>query len=711
MSPSRVRITLPDHSVREYPSPVTGRQIAESIGPGLAKAALGVKVNGELHDLAHPIDRDAKVAIVTEKTREGAPDPDALYLIRHSAAHVMAEAITRLKPGVQLVYGPPVESGFYYDMRFPDGVSLSSDEFPQVERLMAEIVKEDRPFTRYELSLPDGMAKLREEASKYKIDNAEKAVAAGSACLSFYATGVPGRDWEDLCRGPHVPSTGRIGAFKVMSLASSYWHGDENSDRLTRVYGTAFAKPKDLEQHLHVLEEAKKRDHRAIGKQMALFTISEDVGQGLILWMPNGAVIRRELEEFLRAVRTEKGFRWVNTPHIGKLGLYRTSGHFPYYKDSQFPPLVEPESLSASLLARGGGCDCAQVANAMTADEVEGYLLKPMNCPMHIKIFDEQKHSYRDLPVRLAEFGTVYRYEQSGECHGMTRVRGFTQDDSHIFCTPDQLTDEIDIDLDMAKLVLEAVGLTDYRVRVGLRDPASDKYVGSKENWEKAQTACIDAAKAMGVPYSVEPGEAAFYGPKIDFVAKDSLGREWQLGTVQVDYNLPERFGLSYVGSDNREHRPIMIHCAPFGSLERFTGILIEHFAGDFPLWLAPQQVRILPISEKFVDYARQVQRALEDAAASGGPTHAGGKRFRIAVDDDSERVQAKIRRATEEKVSYMLVVGGRDAEANTASVRHRTAGDLGGFPIARIAELLAREVETRGRETLLEALKPAMAK
>ncbi len=690
------RITLPDGSVREYPEPVSGAQIAASIGPGLAKAALGVKVDGQLHDLGHLIDRDAKVSIVTEKTRDGQPDPDALYLLRHSAAHVMAEAIQRLKPGTQLVYGPPVDSGFYYDMRFPEGKSLSSDEFAEVERIMAEIIRANRPFCRYEMPMSEGMKKLEHEGSKYKIDNARKAIEAGSDRLSFYATGKPGEDWEDLCRGPHVPSTGRIGAFKVMSLASSYWHGDENSDRLTRVYGTAFANQKDLDHHLKMLDEARKRDHRVIGKQLRLISLNEDVGTGLVLWLPNGAIIRRELEEFLRKARSDRGFVWVNTPHIGKLNLYRTSGHFPYYADSQFPPLVEAEGLSRSLLAQGGGCGCADIANAMAAPEVDGFLLKPMNCPHHIKIYEADQHSYRNLPIRLAEFGTVYRYEQSGECHGMTRVRGFTQDDSHIFCTPDQLSREIDIDIELARMVLAEIGLNDYRVRVGLRDPGSSKYVGSAENWALAEKVCIEAAKGMGVPYSIEPGEAAFYGPKIDFVAKDCIGREWQLGTVQVDYNLPERFGLNYIGADNEKHRPIMIHCAPFGSLERFIGILIEHFAGDFPLWLSPEQVRILSISEKFADYARKVHGAIAGAGA-----------FRVSLDESPERLQAKIRTATEEKTPYMLIVGGKDAEAGTVSIRHRTAGDIGSVPLERFIDLLREEVASHGRATILAGLRP----
>ncbi len=685
-------IELPDGSKREFDKPVSGREVAASIGSRLAKDALGCKVDGVLHDLAYVIDRDAKVSIVTPYTRSGELDPDGLYLLRHSAAHVMAEAIQRLFPGVQLVYGPPVENGFYYDIRCADGGCFSSDEFSRIEEIMREIIAEDRPFCRYELSVGEGLAKLREEGSKYKIDNAERAIENGSDRISFYATGVPGKDWEDLCAGPHAPSTGRIGAFKVTSLASSYWHGDENSDRLVRVYGTAFPKQADLDRYMEMLDEAKKRDHRVIGRQLDLFATHDHVGPGLILWRPRGAVIRRELEEYLRKVRTDAGFQWVNTPHIGKLDLYRTSGHFPYYADSQFPPLYETEEVVRVIAEKGPDCSCADLAN--TLQHEEGYLLKPMNCPHHIKTFEAQTYSYRDLPVRLAEFGTVYRYEQSGECHGLTRVRGFTQDDSHIFCTEEQLPGEIMLDVQMARLVLDEFKL-DCRIRVGLRDPDCTKYVGDPEVWDKAEAACLAAAKSIGLPYSPEPGEAAFYGPKIDFVGKDSIGREWQLGTVQVDYNLPARFDLSYVGADNERHRPVMIHCAPFGSLERFVGVLIEHFAGDFPLWLTPEQVRVLPISEKFENYAEDVRAQIRKA----GP-------FRVEVDRSPGRVQAKIRGASELKVPYMLIVGGRDAEAGTVSVRHRIDGDLAGVPVARFIELLSREVSSRGRESIREALR-----
>lgn len=682
------KIQLPDGSVREYDRAITPAQVAADIGPGLAKAAIGAKIDGVLSDLSTTIDHDAELAIITAKNRDGQSDPDALYLIRHSASHVMAEAIQRLWPGVQLVYGPPLENGFYYDIYVPEGVTISSDDFPRIEQEMAKIIAEDRPFTRYELPLDEGMARLNAEGSKFKIDNAQRAIEAGAQALSWYATGQPHQDWEDLCRGPHVPSTGRIGAFKVMSLASSYWHGDATSDRLLRVYGTAFADKKQLDQHLEQLEEAKKRDHRVLGKQLQLFHIDEMVGQGLILWTPNGAVVRQELMNFIGEELRKQGYHQVFTPHIGKLDLYKTSGHFPYYQESQYPPLIDHEHLA--MLA-DEGCSCAELANRVKQGDIEGYLLRPMNCPHHIKIFASQPHSYRDLPVRLAEFGTVYRWEQSGEIGGMTRVRGFTQDDAHLFCTEDQLADELRGCLSLVKIIFQTLKMTDYRVRVGLRDPDSSKYVGDPQNWDKAEQACRDAASSLGAPFTEEPGEAAFYGPKIDFVVKDVVGREWQLGTVQVDYNLPERFDLTYIGPDNQPHRPVMIHRAPFGSFERFVGCLIEHFAGAFPTWLAPEQVRVLPISDKSLEYGQQVLNALNDIGA------------RATIDDSSERIQAKVRAAAEMKVPYLLVVGPRDAEAGAVSVRVRgIQKDLGSLPLEQFLNTLRDEIATRGQESVL---------
>ncbi len=698
-----MKITLPDGSTKEFDPPVTAADVAASIGEGLAKAAIGAKVNGELYDLHRPLPGDCELAIITRprtdkkgksKWPDGRPDPDALYLLRHSCAHVMAEAICRLWPDTQLAYGPPLDNGFYYDIKLD--TPISSDDFPKIEAEMKKIIEENRPFVRYELDADTGFPKLDAEGNKYKVDNAKRACAAGAKTLSWYVTGpaegfepwslittqAPEPSYfEDLCMGPHIPSTGVIGAFKVMSVASSHWHGDVNSDRFQRIYGTAFFTQADLDEYLENLEQARQRDHRVIGPRLGLFTIDDKVGQGLILWKPNGAIVRQELQNFIAEHLNRQGYKQVFTPHIGKLGLYKTSGHYPYYQDSQYPPLVSREQVKA--LAEEG-CSCAQLANMMEAGEIDGYLLKPMNCPHHIRIFASDKHSYRDLPIRLAEFGTVYRWEQSGELGGMTRVRGFTQDDAHLFCTEAQVAEELQGCLELVKIVFNTLGMTEYRVRVGLRDPDSDKYVGEPSQWDKAEAACIEAAKSLGVEFSSEAGEAAFYGPKIDFVVKDVIGREWQLGTVQVDYQLPIRFDLSYTGADNQPHRPVMIHRAPFGSMERFIGVLIEHFNGAFPLWLAPQQMRVLPISDKFLGYANKVADTLK---AEG---------FRVAVDTGNERLNAKIKLAQEDKVPYMLVVGGKDQEAGTVSVRHRSKGDQGAVPLDSFIESARQERDSR---------------
>jgi threonyl-tRNA synthetase len=619
-----------------------------------------------------------------------------LYLMRHSAAHVMAEAIQRVIPGVQLVYGPPLETGFYYDMAVPEDRPLSSTDFERIEAEIDSILKEDRPFTRVDCPVAEGMAKLESEGSKYKLDNAQRAIDAGSDVLSWYVTGTPGEHWEDLCRGPHVPSTGRIGAVKVMSLASSFWHGDENSDRLTRVYGVAFASKKELNKHIELLEEAKARDHRVIGKKMGLFHIDDMVGQGLILWTPKGSIVRTELQDFISEELRKQGYQQVYTPHIGKLDLFRTSGHFPYYQDSQYPPLVERDTIHE--LAEEG-CSCGDLANKLAQGDIDGYLLKPMNCPMHIRIYNSQPHSYRDLPVRLSEFGTVYRWEQSGELNGLTRVRGFTQDDAHLFCTEEQIADEMIGCLSLVTKIFNTLGMEDFRVRVGLRDPDSDKYVGDSENWDKAEQACKDAAATLGKPFDAEPGEAAFYGPKIDFIVEDVIGRKWQLGTVQVDYNLPERFDLSYIGADNTTHRPVMIHRAPFGSMERFVGVLIEHFEGAFPLWLSPEQVRVLPISEKSAAYAEQVHDALKAVG------------IRCGIDNSNDRIQARIRVAAKEKIPYMAVVGPRDAETEMVSVRARgVQKDLGAISLGEFIASIVRERDERGAFTLRESMVPEAA-
>ncbi|MEM6751194.1 MAG: threonine--tRNA ligase [Planctomycetota bacterium] len=708
-----MKITLPDGNTVDAQPGTTPRDVARGIGEGLAKAAIGARVNpagagdkraweggGTLIDADRPIDHalpDAgaiELGIVTaprqdkkgrSKFRDAQHEADALYLLRHSTAHVMAEAIEKLWPDTQLAYGPPLDSGFYYDLKLD--TPISSDDFGRVEEAMSQIVGEDRAFARYDLDATEGKAKLDAEGNKYKLDNADKALSNGASSLSFYVTGEQDKHWEDLCQGPHVDRTSRIGAAKVMSVASSNWHGDVNSDRFQRVYGTAFFSQADLDDHLEKLEQARQRDHKVVGTKLGLFTIDEQVGQGLILWKPKGAIVRQELQNFIGEHLDKQGYSQVFTPHIGKLGLYRTSGHFPYYADSQFPPLIDRETLKALA---DEGCSCGELSNRIEAGDIDGYMLKPMNCPHHIRIYASEKRSYRDLPIRLAEFGTVYRWEQSGELGGMTRVRGFTQDDAHLFVTPDQLAAEVAGCLELVKIVFGTLGMDDYRVRVGLRDPDSSKYVGDPKDWDAAEAACMAAAKSLGVPFSSESGEAAFYGPKIDFVVRDVIGREWQLGTVQVDYQLPQRFELEYVGADNAVHRPIMIHRAPFGSMERFVGLLIEHFNGAFPLWLSPEQARVLPISDKFVGYARKVEASLKQAG------------LRASVDAGNDRLGAKVGKAEVDKVAYMLVVGGRDAEGGTVSVRHREQGDLGARPLEAAVTALVEERDRRTNDSTL---------
>jgi threonyl-tRNA synthetase len=578
---------------------------------------------------------------------------------RHSAAHVLATALLKIWPEAQLAAGPPVETGFYYDVDVPHRISPA--DFERIETEMKAVVKANQPFIRSAVSRDEAiklgesgrLAALSDRAtpSRFKLDILSR-IPEGEE-ISLYTNG----DFVDLCAGPHVMRTGNVGAFKLTHVSSTYYLGDEKNPQLQRIYGTAFKNKTEMEAHFNMLEEAKKRDHRKLGRDLRLFHIDDEVGQGLVLWTPNGAIIRQELQNFIGRELTRQGYSQVFTPHIGKLGLYRTSGHFPYYKESQYPPIVERETLD--LLAKEG-CTCAELSNKLDAGEINGYLLKPMNCPHHIKIFSSEKHSYRDLPIRLAEFGTVYRWEQSGELGGMTRVRAFTQDDAHLFCTEEQLPAEVLGCLNLVKTVFNLLGMKDYRVRVGLRDPDSAKYTGDPANWDKAEKACRDAAASLGVPFSEEPGEAAFYGPKIDFVVKDVLGREWQLGTVQVDYNLPIRFDLSYTGSDGKEHRPVMIHRAPFGSMERFIGCLIEHFAGSFPVWLAPEQVRLLTVTEAQNDYARRLERELKE------------KDVRVTLDDSREKLGAKIRLAELAKVPYILTLGERESTSEQVSVRSR---------------------------------------
>ncbi|HEV8607019.1 MAG TPA: threonine--tRNA ligase [Tepidisphaeraceae bacterium] len=713
-------IKLPDGAIRPVPDNSTVLSVAQSIGPRLAQAALVGKLDGKLVDVSAKIPPGQHdLQIITDR------DPDGLLILRHSTAHVMAEAIRNLWPDVQLAYGPPLENGFYYDIALD--TPISSNDFPRIEAEMQKILRENRPFTRYDLPPDMAFHKLKSEGNKYKLDNANRAVAGGASSLSWYVTGKPkkvkedgGRelfeiapglyvpvesdqgnvietnsitplkhgastlkheDWEDLCMGPHVPATGRIKAFKIMSVAQSHWHGDVNSDKFQRIYGTAFFDQKQLDEHLRLLDEAKKRDHRFLGPQLGLFTIDDAVGQGLVLWKPKGAIVRQELQNFISQHLRRQGYQQVFTPHIGRLGLYKTSGHYPYYRESQFPPLVDREFISEKAQE---GCSCAQLSSIMESGEIDGYLLKPMNCPHHIRIFASEQRSYREMPVRLAEFGTVYRWEKSGELGGLTRVRGFTQDDAHLFCTEEQVAPEVQGCLELVKIILGTLGMNNYRVRVGLRNPDSAKYVGRPEQWDKAEQACKDAAATLGVPFTLEPGEAAFYGPKIDFVVKDVIGREWQLGTVQVDYQLPERFDLSYIGPDNKPHRPVMIHRAPFGSMERFIGVLIEHFAGAFPLWLSPVQVAVLSISEKFNDYARGVESKLKEAG------------LRVQANLKSDQIKAKIRDASLEKIPYMLILGEKEQQSGLIALRHRTEGDKGQMPLPDFITRVQSEVASR---------------
>ncbi|WP_026473074.1 threonine--tRNA ligase [Alkaliflexus imshenetskii] len=639
-----IKITFPDQSVREFPEGITGYEIAESISPRLAKEVLSITVNDQLWDLTRTIQTDASVKLHKWEDTEGK------HAFWHSSAHLMAEALQALYPGTKFGIGPAIENGFYYDVDPGNGVSISETELPKIEKKMQELAREKSEYKRREVAKQEALKFFSHDP--YKV---ELITDLEDGTISFYEQG----GFTDLCRGPHLPSTEPIKAVKILSVAGAYWRGDEKRKQLTRIYGITFPKQKMLDEYLVMLEEAQKRDHRKIGKELDLFTFSQKVGQGLPLWMPKGAKLRERLETFLKKVQVKYGYEPVITPHIGNKELYVTSGHYAKYGADSFQPIHTPA-------------------------EGEEFLLKPMNCPHHCEIYKARPRSYRDLPIRFAEFGTVYRYEQSGELHGLTRVRGFTQDDAHIFCRPDQLKDEFKKVIDIIFYIFKALDFKDYVAQISLRDPKNtEKYIGSEENWDKAERAIIEACAEKGLNTVTEMGEAAFYGPKLDFMIKDALGRKWQLGTIQVDYNLPERFELEYIGQDNSAHRPIMIHRAPFGSMERFVAVLIEHTAGKFPLWLTPEQAVILPISEKYNDYAKEVQNYLNKLDV------------RTILDDRNEKIGKKIRDNELKRIPYLLIVGEKEAEEGLVAVRKQGEGDKGAMKKEDFAAFINSEVNS----------------
>jgi len=638
-----IHLTLPDGSVREYDKGITAMQIARSISEGLARNVLAAEIDGKVWDAGRPIEDDAKIRLLTWNDTEGKST------FWHSSAHLMAEALEVLYPGVKLGIGPAIETGFYYDVDFGDQ-DFSSDDFKKIEDKMAELAKTKSEFIRKPVSKADAIEYFTEKGDEYKLDLI-KDLPDGS--ITFYSQG----NFTDLCRGPHIPNTSFIKAIKLMSVAGAYWRGDESRKQLTRIYGVTYPKQSELTDYLHFLEEAKKRDHRKLGKELELFAFSEKVGMGLPLWLPKGAALREKLVRFLQKAQEEAGYDQVVTPHIGHKNLYVTSGHYEKYGADSFQPIKTPQ-------------------------EGEEFFLKPMNCPHHCEIYKTKPRSYKDLPVRYAEFGTVYRYEQSGELHGLTRVRGFTQDDAHLFCRPDQVKEEFKKVIDIVLYVFKALGFDDYTAQISLRDPENKtKYIGSDENWLLAEAAIIEAAHEKGLPTVTVFGEAAFYGPKLDFMVKDALGRKWQLGTIQVDYNLPERFELEYTGSDNQKHRPVMIHRAPFGSLERFVAVLIEHCAGNFPLWLTPEQYTILPISEKYEEYAKKLSETLKKHDIRG------------LIDLRDEKIGRKIRDAEVKKIPYMLIVGEKEAAEGMVSVRKHGEGDLGSMSLEEFKTLIEKEI------------------
>ena len=709
-SADAVQVQLPDGTLVEHPAHATPMDIARGISEGLARNVVAAEVDGRIVDAGRPLSelesgdkQPLSLKLLTER------DAAALDVLRHSAAHVMARAVMRLYQGVSLAFGPTTSGGFYYDFDVPE--KISEEDFPKIEAEMKKIIKQKEPFERFLLDRAEASKLCGDLNQDLKVEHIDTGLS-DQQTVSFYRQG----EFVDLCRGPHIPDAGKIKAIKLLSVAGAYWKGDASGRQLQRLYGTAFFDKKELTAYLEHLEEARRRDHRVLGKQHGLFAINPDVGQGLCLWLPKGARVRITLEEFLRNELLGRGYDPVYSPHIGRVEMYETSGHFPYYRDSQFPPLFGSDAgglldawsrrLEAGTLDRDGE-DKLMAAAEVLGVELPGYkpsgsaeskreslhrwqklheryLVKPMNCPHHCQIFKAQPRSYRQLPLRLFEFGTVYRHEQTGELNGMLRVRGLTQDDAHIFCTAEQVEQEFRATIELTQFVLRAVGLEDYRVQLSLRDPDSSKYVGSEENWDRAESSLRSVLQHSGLEFNEALGEAAFYGPKADFMVRDCIGRSWQLGTVQLDYNLPERFQLEYAGSDNTAHRPVMIHRAPFGSLERFTGMLIEHFAGAFPMWLSPEQVRVLPLSDKSLEYAVAVAKQLGEAG------------LKVSVDSTDGKVQAKIRNAQLDLVNYMAVVGPKEAEVGHVALRDRIEGDLGSMPIAEVIARLAEEIRTR---------------
>lgn len=640
-----ITITLPDGSEKQYERGVTAMQVAESISPRLAKEVLAATVNGSVVDLMRPIDGDATLKLHKWE------DEEAKHAFWHTSAHLMAEALQELYPGIRFGIGPAIENGFYYDVDPGEGVQIKESDLPAIEKKMQELVARKEHLVRKSISKEVALNYWEQKGDNYKVELI-KDLEDGT--ITTYTQG----NFTDLCRGPHLPSTENIKAIKLLSVAGAYWRGDVTRPQLTRIYGITFPKKKMLDEYLDLLEQAKQRDHRKIGKELELFAFSQNVGLGLPLWLPRGTQLRSQLEDYLKKIQKQYGYEQVITPHIGNVNLYKTSGHYAKYKDDAFRTILTPQ-------------------------EGEEFMLKPMNCPHHCEIYKTKPRSYRDLPVRLAEFGTVYRYEQSGELHGLTRVRGFTQDDAHLFCRPDQIKEEFIKVMDIIFIIFKALNFTDYEAQISLRDPENkSKYIGSDENWERAERAIIEACEETGLKTRVELGEAAFYGPKLDFMVKDALGRRWQLGTIQVDYNLPERFELEYTGEDNQKHRPVMIHRAPFGSMERFVAVLIEHTGGKFPLWLTPDQVAILPISDRFNDYAYSVLKELTR------------RDIRAFVDDRAEKIGRKIRDNELKRVPYLLIVGEKEAEEGTVSVRIQGQGDQGSEKIGTFADRLLKEVD-----------------